>query len=244
MLPARGWLDVLVTLRHFAIVTYDVDPDALGAHLPPGIEPEVFTLAGGRARALVSAVTFLDVGFRLRVFPWPRFSFGQVNYRAYVLRDGARAAWFFGTSLATPFVLVPRLLWGMPWRHARMRFDAVWSGERCERYALSVHGRWGAARLTAHGSGEPTGVLDGFASEEDTAIALTHPTEGYFRRRDGRVGTYSIDHAPLRMQRAVDVEARFEVYEGLGLVAPGQTPHSVLLQRETDYVIHLPPRLA
>lgn len=243
IVPARrGLLDVLVTLRHFAIVTFAVRPEALARQLAPGFEPEVFGLADGSQRALISAVAFLDVGFRFRVMPWPRFTFGQTNYRAYVRHEGERCAWFFGTSLATPFVLVPRWIWRMPWHHARMRFDVAWSGERCARYALTTRGGWGAADVRLAGTDEPTGTLDGFADDDETALVLTHPTDGYFRRSDGRVATYSIWHAPLVMRRATAERAHFEVFEELGLVEHDQAPHSVLVQRETDYVIFLPPR--
>ena len=241
-LPPRGWLDVWVTLRNYAIVTFAVMPDALARHLPDGFEPEVFTLASGDDRAFVSAVAFLDVKFRMRVLPWPRFSFGQTNYRAYVLHRGERAAWFFGTSLATPFVLVPRYLWRMPWHHARMRFDVDWNGDRCERYRLTTRARWGAAELIACGSDEPVGTLDGFSTAEETALVLTHPTDAYYRRRDGALATYSIAHAPLQAQRGTVERARFRLWEDLGLVSEHDEPHSVLLQRESDYAIYLPPR--
>lgn len=240
--PRRGWLDVAVTLRHYAITTFAVPPERVERHLAPGFDPEVFTLAGGQRRAFVSAVSFLDVGFRLRAVPWPRFRFGQTNYRAYVLHRGERCAWFFGTSLATAFVLVPRIVWGMPWHHARMRFDCEWQGERCDRYRLETTGRWGAASIDAQGTDEPMGVLDGFTSEDETRAVVTHPTDGYFRRPDGRVSRYSIWHAPLAMRRAIPRTVRLEAFESLGVIDAGEAPHSVLLQRETDYVIHLPPR--
>src|SRR5262249_8457691 len=154
--------------------------------------------------------------------------------RAYVEHDGDRVAWFFGTTLATPFVVVPQLVWKMPWHWARMRLAASWVGERCDAYRLSTRARWGAAELVAQGSDEPTGRLDGFTDTAETARVLTHPTVAYYRRRDGDVATYGIWHAPLAMQRARADRCRFRVFEDLGLVRPGAAPHSVLLQRETD----------
>src|ERR1700761_9540443 len=85
VMPKPTWLAVATTLRAFAIVTYAVDPAALAKLLPSGFEPEVFDLEDGSRRALISAVPFQDIDFRFNSCPWPEFSFGQTNYRAYVL---------------------------------------------------------------------------------------------------------------------------------------------------------------
>lgn len=230
------------TLADFAIVTFTVDPARLAALLPPGFEPDVVRLDCGRERAFVSAVPFRDLDFRFDAAPWARFAFGQTNYRAYVIHEGRRCVWFFGTTLATPFVTVPRYLWKLPWHYSPMSFETAWTGERCDRYRLRASSSWGAARLDVDGTGEPLGRLDGFADAEETAVVLTHPLAGYFRRRDGHVGSYSVWHEPLVLGVGVARRASFRVFERLGLVAPGERPHSVLLQRETEFVILLPPR--
>jgi hypothetical protein len=160
-----------------------------------------------------------------------------------VRRGQERCVWFFGTSLATLWVWVPRYLWRLPWHRARMRFDCRFEGERCARYRLEVRSRWGDAEVELTGSATPAGRLDGFADEEETALVLTHPLAGFFGRRDGRVGTYSVWHDRLRLQRAEVQTARFQVFERLGLVEPGQPPHSALVQREAEFIIQLPPRL-
>ena len=51
-------LDASTTLEHFALVTFDVDPDRLAASLPRDLTPEVRTLDDGRRRGFVSAVSF------------------------------------------------------------------------------------------------------------------------------------------------------------------------------------------
>lgn len=65
---------------------------------------------------------------------------------------------------------------------------------------------------------------------------------GYLRRRDGRIVTYGVWHAPLVMEVATPTRARFERFEALGLVARDQAPHSVLVQRSTDFLVRLPPQ--
>lgn len=240
--PRTGLGDVTSTLADFAIVTFAVDPDALARLLPEGFSPDVVTLDDGRRVGLVSAVPFFDRDFRFGFAPFLRFAFGQTNYRAYVWHAGRRAVWFFGTALATRWVAIPRLWWKLPWHRAPMTFDTAWDGERCIRYRLRASGAFGEAELALEGTDTPAGRLDGFADAEETRVVLTHPLDGYFRRSDGALGTYSVWHERLAPRLGSAVEARFAVFERLGLVAPGTPPHSVLLVRETEFVIFLPPR--
>jgi len=242
--PRPGLLAVEVTLRDFAIITFAVAPDALAKQLPQDFAPEVFTLTDGSQMAFVSAVTFYDVDFRSVHFPWHKSSFGQTNYRAYVTYKGKRVGWFFGTTLDTPAVLIPRHLWLLPWHRAKMSFETAWQGDICTRYKLNTVGDWGRAEVEIEGTDEASGWLDGFADDEETSVILTHPLDGYYYRRDGKVGTYSIWHDKLTMTRGIAKKASFQVFHDLGLTRPGQLPHSVLLQRTTDFTILLPPRLA
>jgi len=239
--PPKRWRDVVTTLADFAIVSYAVEPATLAALLPAGFAPDVFTLDSGRPCAFVSAVPFRDLDFRFGFAPWLKFHFGQTNYRAYVTHRGQRCVWFFGTSLATRWVMIPRYWWKLPWHGARIAIEADWTGERCTRYRLATTAAWGNAEADLEGSDAPTGRLDGFADAEETAVVLTHPLAGYFQRRDGVPGSYSVWHDRLELRRGTARNARFEVFEQLGLVQPGTAPHSVLLQRRTEFVIVLPP---
>jgi hypothetical protein len=85
------------------------------------------------------------------------------------------------------------------------------------------------------------GRLDGFVDSEDAAVVLTHPLDGYFRRRDGSPGRYAVWHERLRPQLGIARRASYAVFEDLGLVAPDAVPHSVLLQRAVDFDVLLPP---
>jgi uncharacterized protein YqjF (DUF2071 family) len=233
---------VTTTLADFAIITYAVEPDALAALLPNGFAPDRFTLAAGRSVAFVSAVPFRDLDFRFGFAPWLKFHFAQTNYRAYVTYQGQRCVWFFGTSLATNWVAIPRYWWKLPWHPARIQIETAWDGGRCTRYRLATTAAWGSAAAELEGGDEPTGRLDGFADAEETAVVLTHPLAGYYRRRDGHLGSYSVWHERLDLRRGTVRNARFHVFEDLGLIAPGAVPHSVLIQRQTEFIIRLPPR--
>src|SRR5262245_10316331 len=94
--PAPRGLAVETTLQHFAIVTYWVTVADLQRHLHPRFAPVALDDGRGGRRALVSVVTFLDRDFRFVAFPWITRSFGQTNYRAYVVdgETGEQVAWF------------------------------------------------------------------------------------------------------------------------------------------------------
>jgi Uncharacterized conserved protein (COG2071) len=238
------WLDATTTLEGFALVTFDVDPLRLRAVLPAALEPEVRTLADGRSRGFVSAVSFRDVDFRFAVAPWIRVSFFQTNYRAYVRGpDGRQAVHFFGTTLDSPLVRMPRDLWGMPWHPGRTTIESSWAADgTCTAYRHVCSGRWGRADVELVGSAAPLERLDGFADADEAAHILTHPLDGWFEHPNGRLGRYAVWHPRMTLQMGSARRASYAVFEELGLVEPGAVPHSVLLTRSIKFDVLLPPR--
>ncbi|MBG0830904.1 DUF2071 domain-containing protein [Planomonospora sp. ID67723] len=235
--PRLRWHHAETELDDFAIVSYRVPAGALARMLPAGFAPMEFAFADGETSAMVSAVAFRDRDFHFRFCPPAAISCGQINYRAYVTADGEPGVWFFGTSLDHPVVAVPRLLWGMPWSRARIGITADWDAAPA-RWRLDGDGaRCEAAELAA-----PPETLDGFTGESHWMAMLTHPTLGWYRRRDGRVGTYSIWHPPMRPRHLAASSARFHVFEELGLTAPESEPHSILAQESIHFDVHTPPR--
>lgn len=239
--PRARLTDVSSRLLGFAITTYDVPVPALVRHLPEWLQPVTGEVAG-RERAFVSAVSFENTDFYVHFAPFVRLRCFQTNYRAYVRRDGEDAVWFFGTSLGTPFVALPRAAWRLPWHRSRGVTRHEWQGDRAARYDWEQHAPGRFERLVAQGRGEPLAALPGFSDAATTARVLTHPLRGYVRRANGAVATYGVWHEPLRMDVATPSEARYQWFESLGLVERGQAPHSVLVQRETDFLVKLPPR--
>lgn len=239
--PSTRFCDAVTLLRDFAIITYSIEPAKLSEQLPKGIEPDVYRLDSGKEVAFISAVPFRDKGFHFAGFPFLRFGMGQINYRAYVLHEGRRCVWFFGTSLTGPTVFIPRHCWKLPWHPAKMKFDVSWDGDVCRSYNLESKSKWCDSRVRLSGTAETLSRLDGFETEEETKVVLTHPLKGLFYRRDGKVGSYSIWHDKLDLYLGRVEKAKFELFESLGLVLPDAEPHSVLLQRETEFIIKLPP---
>jgi hypothetical protein len=229
-------------MRDFGIVTYCVDPDRLAALLPHSFEPDVFTLDDGTACAFVSAVPFRVASLTLGGVRVP-LGFVQVNYRAYIRRHGVQCVWFFGSSVSSRIVLVPRALYGLPWYFTESSLDAAWVDGVGSAYALHNTGEWGGADFAGTGTGEAVGRLDGFADLDETLDVLTAPRSGFCLRGDGSLLELRVRHALLQPETATPREASFSVFEDLNLCAPGAAPHSVLLLRSTTFDV-LPPRLA
>ncbi|MER6177538.1 DUF2071 domain-containing protein [Streptosporangium sp. NPDC001681] len=238
--PSPRWHHARTELDDFAIVSYRVPTGALARLLPEGFAPAEFTFEDGGNGALVSAVAFRDRDFHFRFLPPVAIGCGQINYRAYVTTAGGPGVWFFCTGLDHPLVAVPKWLWGMPWDRTRIDIAASWEATPA-RWRLEADN----AACEAVGTGARSVRLDGFDGEHEWMAMLTHPTLGWYRRRDGHIGTYSIWHPPMRPRHLTAVSARFRVFEQLGLTTPDSVPHSILAQRRLPFDIHTPPlRLA
>lgn len=245
--PATGGIDVITTLRHFALVNYALPPERVRPHVHPRFELDCFPGPGSAPRVWLSVVPFADRDFRFARFPAFRFHFGQTNYRTYVIdrATGQPAVWFFGTTLDSVTVLIPRYLWRLPWHRGNIRFDCSYNSHqgRYDHYCMTTHSNWAPAQLELEDTGEAVAQLDGFPDLEDGLVRLTHPLAGYYRCRDGQLGSYRIWHDRLHCNRAICRHARFDLLHRLGLASYAEQlePHSVLLQHETEFIIHLPP---
>lgn len=229
-------------MRDFGIVTYSVDPDRLAALLPHSFEPDVFALDDGRECAFVSAVPFRVASLTIGG-AWIPLGFVQVNYRAYIRRHGERSVWFFGSSVSSWIVTVPRAFYGLPWYFTKSSLNATWRDGSDSKYSLHTSGAWGGAHVHCTGSGEVVGRLDGFANLDETRAVLTAPLSGFCLRGDGSLLEIRVDHEPLPMQTATAHDVGFRVFEDLNLVTKGTRPHSTLLLESTTFDV-LPPRLA
>jgi hypothetical protein len=246
--PTLAGSDALATLQHFAIISYAVDPQRIRPHVHPRFEIDCFINSPSGSRALVSIVPFEDQDFRFAAAPWLTFRFGQTNYRTYVIdrETGERAVWFFGTTLDSWSVAVPRYLWRMPWHRGRIRFDCEYdaAGRRYARYRMTTASTWAPVELELEDFGSATCELPGVPDFEAGLVTLTHPLVGVYYRRDGHVGSYCIWHDRLACSAGRVVRARIGLFDRLELVplADQNSPHSVLIQRHTEFAIYLPPK--
>jgi hypothetical protein len=246
--PTVRGCDVVANLEHFAIITYAIPPERLRPHVHPRFDLNCTTDNEGHQQALISMVPFEDQDFHFVGCPWAQFRFGQTNYRAYVIdrESGHRAVWFFGTTLDSWAVNIPRHLWKLPWHPGRIRFDCAFDEKenRYTRYSMTTSSDWAPVEVEVEDTGKPVAQLDGFEDLESGLFIVTHPLGGYFHRRDGQLGSYSVWHDRLRCTEGRLTHARVALFERLGLASyeEQQHPHSVLLQHRTEFTIYLPPR--
>lgn len=245
--PAPRGIDVFSILRHFAIVTYAVDPNRLRKLIHPRFEL-LSVQVGGQERALISVVPFQEFEFRRAAGFSPRFHMAQTNYRVYVIdsQNGDACVWFIGSLLDSYSVVVPRYLWKLPWHYGRMRFDCEIEDGRYSLYKVETRSAWGGAHLSLRQEPGFTQQHVGFSDEESAMVYLTHPLNGYYYRRDGRLGSYKVWHDRLQLSPARLLDAHFDVLERLEIATAGEqrSPYSVLVCPQTEFTVYLPPVLA
>ena len=245
--PVSSW-DVVTTLRHFAIVTYAVDPERIRPQVHSRFEIDCFRDHDGAFKAWVSMVPFKVHDFRFVGAPWFKFYFGQTNYRTYVIdrETGRRAVWFFGTTLDSWSVFIPRYAWKLPWHHGHIEFDCSFDSTRGRytAYKMTARSDWAPVELELEDSGQLVTQLPGSNDPEAGLAILTYPLLGVCYRSDGALGMYRIWHDRLTLSTGRCVRARVGLFHRLGIVpfAEQAQPHSVLIQPEAEFTIYLPPR--
>jgi len=209
------------------VVTWAVAPERLRPHVPPELE-----LERCQGQALISAVTFYNTNFSPHWSPLG-LSLGQTNYRVYVRHEGRRAVFFIATTIDTAFVFIPRGLWKMPWRRARYRFS---------QGSAEAAGDWSMA--LSYTLGGSLSMLAGYGDLDEGLTVLTQPHIGYYLGSNGRLGRYTIWHAPYQAEVAVVSRARFGLLDALDIVpfSSQRCVHSAVYTARSLYHVHLPPR--
>jgi len=246
--PSTNWLTVETQLRHFALITYALPAERLARHIPSERFDIFTTEINGTSQALISVVPFVDVDFHfMRIAPFAKFHFAQTNYRAYVIdkASGELCVWFFGTTLGSPVVHLPRVLWRIPWHPAHYDIDCAYDAntQRYQRYRMQAKSSWSALHVELHDSGNTARTHIGFADEATFKLVLTHPITGYFYRLDGALGSYRVWHDELTLSEGNATTAYFGVCERLGLLSRDEMLHpiSVLMTKQTTFKVLLPP---
>lgn len=244
--PKPKGIDVLCGLKHFAIITYAVPSDRF-----QGIFPDRFRLdtieIDGQEMGLISVVPFVDVDFTSAVFPFPKFTMGQTNYRIYIIdtETGERCVWFLGTTLDSWTLLVPRFLWNLPWHSGKVNFDCAISETSglYDKYHMETSSNWAEASVSLVQSPSDQLNFSGFPNIESALVYLTNPLAGFYYRRDGKLGTYRVWHKELDVKPAKLESAKFTLLSKLGIVYESEqgSPYSVLIEPINEFTIYLPP---
>ena len=196
-LPEGSWI-MGQTWDDLLFAHWRVDAEALRAHLPPGLELDLY-----QGEAWIGVTPFAVSGLRGRGLPPLPFvsSFLELNTRTYVTRDGKPGIWFFSLDAASEFAVeAARRGYKLPYFRADMR--AAWNGELA--YESRRRDSRGAP-ATFRGRYRPIGdVID-----PDPASLAHFLTERYclYTVHEGRLKRGEIHHPPWPLQPA---EATFE----------------------------------
>jgi hypothetical protein len=108
---------------------------------------------------------------------------------------------------------------------------------------MTTQSTWAPVQLALEDTGAPVSHIDGFPDLETGMLILTHPLTGFYRRRDGALGSYKVWHDRLALRAGICRHARFGLLDRLGLVRfeDQARPYSVMLQHQTEFTIYLPP---
>lgn len=246
--PKPSGLDVVCTYHHFAIITYAVDAVRL-ANLVPRRFRLLTVPVEGREKGFLSVVALQGSDFTSAVYPFPRFSMGQVNYRTYIIDQvtGESGIWFLGSVLDSWTSTIPRFLWKLPWHSGRISFSCNYDqlGGVYRNYAMTAESVWAPASLSLVQNSDEVFSFPGFPDEETALVCFTHPLAGFYRRLDDKLGLVRVWHERLLVRPARLEAAQFNLLSRLKLVSPDRQllPHSVLVDHRNEFTIYLPPEV-
>lgn len=257
--PNPTGMDVLCGLKHFAIITYAVPAKRFEGLFPERFKLDTITV-DGKELGLISVVPFIDVDFTSAVFPFPKFTMGQTNYRIYIIdtQTGEKCVWFLGTVLDSWTLIVPRQMWNLPWHSGQVKFDCELKCESApsslegrdatasyQKYCMETRSEWADASVELTQRDEDVLEFPGFPNIETALVFLTHPLAGFYYRRDGKLGTYRVWHKELAVRPARLKRAKFALLARMNLVSEAEqaSPYSVLIEPLNEFTIYLPPKL-
>lgn len=246
--PPPSGIDVICRLKHFSIITYAIDPCRFKELIHPRFKLDTIVI-DGQEKGLLSVVPFIDVDFTSAVYPFPKFTMGQTNYRIYVIdtQTQEKCVWFLGTTLDSWTLFVPRLLWNLPWYSGKVAFDCEYDQQqKCYlKYRMTTQAEWAPVSLELTQSEKDEIVLPGFPDLETGMVFLTHPLTGFYYRRDGKLGRYQVWHKQLEVKPGRLKFADFGLLSHLDLVneSEQQSPYSVLIEPLNEFTVYLPPQV-
>lgn len=197
--------------RDLAFFHWRVDPARVAAHLPPGLEVDLY-----RGEAWLGVVPFRMANARLRGIPASP-PFLELNLRTYVAADGVPGVWFFSLDAGSPSaVRAARAVLHLPYFNADIerREEGGWIHDR------SVRIHRGEAQAQFAGTFRPVGPA--FKAAVDS---LEHwLTERYFLYAltpSGRLTRGAVAHVPWPLRDALGHVDQCSLGEPFGLPLEG-----------------------
>ncbi|HEV2473241.1 MAG TPA: DUF2071 domain-containing protein [Chthonomonadales bacterium] len=214
--PARPWF-MYQQWEHLLFAHWPISPQQLDGLIPEGLTVDLF-----EESAWLTVTPFLITGARLRWLPsvGSLFDFPEMNVRTYVALQGMPGVYFFRLDAANRLAVAgARILYHLPYYHARMRIDRENTGYhyRSARHRddAGASAAW-KCRYTPTGAAGPAqpGSVEHFLAERYCLYA----------GHDGAIYRAHIHHPPWHIQ---PVEAEIEqnqAAEAAGIRLPPTAP--------------------
>ena len=172
--------------KRLFLLSYDIDPQLLDAHLPPGLVPD--TIDG---RAFVSLVAFDFLDTRVLGIRWPGFvNFPEINLRFYVRHpDGRRGVVFIKEYVPKGLIaFLARMLYNEPYQAAPM--TSAWTVSE-DNYQLQHELRVGSSvqRIQVE-----LGKSSAMSDEDSLDHFFKEHSWGFGQTRSGRLLEYQVWH--------------------------------------------------
>ncbi len=226
-MPTTGWI-MQQSWEQLLFMHWRVDPNAMAALLPGGLEPDV---CDGSAWLAVVPFTMRDVYPRYTMpVPWLSH-FAELNVRTYVNVGGKPGVLFFSLDAANPVAVeIARRWYALPYLNARMQLRPNPDGW-IDYASTRTDNRGRAADLRLRY--RPTGLT--YRSRPGTLEwFLTERYCLYTYNANGRLMRGEIHHEQWPLQRA---EAEIEVNtlaQAAGLGIAGTQPELLHFVRRID----------
>jgi len=212
--------------RHLLFLHWAVEPEIVHRTLPLGLSVDTH-----ENRAWIGIVPFFMRRVRPVMLPFLSSNFLELNLRTYVKdRHGVPGVWFYSLdandSLA---VWTARLLFGLPYRHAKMHAEERHDGisYSCQRRGSSIVQEY--RFLPSDELGEAKlGSLEFFLIERYRLFSIrgTHLLSG------------RVYHSPYHLRKVVVSKFDKRPFQLDGLPTPPESPDSVLYSSGVDVTIY------
>jgi uncharacterized protein YqjF (DUF2071 family) len=213
-------------LRNLLFINYAVAPERVRHLIPSQFDLDTRQDKLGNARAFVSAVPFEVAEIRSSSLSLPGLRFNQINYRAYLVSPEGAAVYFLGLRVGSRMVAASASLLSLPLSHEAIGLTVGddTSGRRygVEAEGLSAYVSLGATETSSEDASDPS-VTSEFISERPI---------GFIRSTGGDTYKIAVEHPRLDAARARVDRVSAPLLEALGILDPGELPHSALYVSE------------
>jgi uncharacterized protein YqjF (DUF2071 family) len=242
--PRRGPLaaEAEVDLENVIFVTHAVPAERIRRYLPSGLALETFEDEDGHEASLVTTTCFCNRDVRWRLTRRPTHTFNQITFRTYVTHGDDRGLWFFGDYVDTVSSWAVQRLLAKGTKLAKFDLDVERDGRNYTRYSCRARSGDETVAFVAETFAPPP-ALHPFTTGRQHDQFVTYRLHGFARNPLGLHSHGRVDHRRFRTTSGRLLEGRFDFWERLGIIEPGERldAFSVLTEPHIRFIL-MPPR--